>query len=51
LSSDESAADTASIDARIAYHEVMERMAAMVEDFARADHHRNMQDIFRKMKE
>ena len=34
-----------SIDEKIAYHEEMERLATQAGEFAKAEHHRKMQDI------
>ncbi len=42
---------TASMDDKIAYHEEMERIAIRAGDFTQADHHRNMLEILKKIKE
>lgn len=42
--------DEENIDAKIAYHREMEHTATMAGDFTKAEHHRNMQEIYRKIK-
>jgi hypothetical protein len=42
--------DSATIDDKIAYHEEMEHSAMKAVDFAKAEHHRKMQEIYRAMK-
>jgi hypothetical protein len=41
----------ANIDGQIAYHKEMEEIANRAGDFTKADHHRNMQEIYNAMKE
>jgi hypothetical protein len=48
---DDSTDDAVDIDAKITYHQEMEHIATRAGDFTTAEHHRNMQDIYRKMKQ
>ena len=47
----DSADNSANIDGHIAYHKEMEHIANRAGDFTKADHHRNMQEIYKAMKE
>lgn len=51
MSDDPKVQDTAGIDDKIAYHEEMEQMAVKAGDFTKAEHHRNMQEIYKALKE
>jgi hypothetical protein len=46
-----SADNFANTDSQIAYHREMEHIANRAGDFTKADHHREMQEIYKAIKE